>query len=901
MGWVRRLFGKRPTNTDIQRELDFHLAMERESRERRGVEPAEARRTALVDFGGVSRAYEDVRDVRGMTFRESLVQDLKIGLRMLARSPGYSLAAIAILALGIGANTAMFSVINGVLLEPLPFRDGHELVLVQHSAPKSNVADPAVSINELFDYRARLASVRNLVEYHQMNFTLLNQGDPDRVDTGVVSANFFDMLGIKPLAGRTFIETDDDLGAPAVLVLAYEYWRDKFGGDTSVVGRVLQMNNRPHEIVGVLPPYPQYPRRNDVYMPTSACPFRSASEQNLQQSHRSFAALNVFGRLAEGRTVEQATAEIASIAEGFARDYAPDYDNTRGFTGQARQLDETLVSGARTMLYTLVGITALVLLITCANVANLALARTVRRSREMAVRMALGAGRTRLVRQLVTESVLLSSIGGMAGLGLAWLTLDLLVGFIGRFTPRTGQIDIDGAVLAFTALASVLTGVAFGLAPAFSTGRRLTQAIRDGGAQAGEGGGRQRARAALVVAQVAVSFALLVGAALLLKSFYKLSSVPLGFSSESVMTAAITGNFSRQAQFTQLQQNILDRLRATPGVRAAAATNLVPQLITQPVPPPVVLEGVTAADGRRLEALASGASEGFFDALGVRLLAGRDFSRGDPVPPPPPPPGAPGAAPAPATPRPPLFAIINQSMAQFWNGADPIGRRFARPAQAALGANGAWFTVIGIVPDFHLYNVDAAVAPQFFVSINQGVAFGGRLIVRADGDPADVANTIRTTVHSLDSQIPVEELLTLDQLHGQQLTNPAVTTALLAIFAAIALLVTLAGLAGLVGTSVSQRTREFGLRMALGASRFSVLRLVLGQGLMLTVIGLALGLGGAYVFSQLVTQFLFETTRTDILVYVGAALLFIVATLVASAGPARRATGIDPLKALRTD
>ncbi|HET9268165.1 MAG TPA: ABC transporter permease, partial [Vicinamibacterales bacterium] len=863
------------------------------------VPPAEARRTTLVDFGGVSRTYEDVRDVRGMTFRESLAQDVRIGLRMLVRSPGYSLAAIAILALGIGANTAMFSVINGVLLEPLPFRDGDDLVLVRQSAPRSNVADASVSINELFDYRARLTSVRNLVEYHQMNFTLLNQGDPDRVDTGVVSANFFDMLGIKPLAGRTFIDTDDDLGAPAVLVLGFEYWRDKFGGDRSVVGRVLQMNNRPHEIVGILPPYPQYPRRNDVYMPTSACPFRSSSEQNLQASHRTFAGLSVFGRLAEGRSVEQATAEIAAIAESFPRDYEPDYAGTRGFTGQAQYLGETLVSGARAMLYTLVGITALVLLITCANVANLALARTVRRSREMAVRMALGAGRTRLMRQLVTESVLLSSIGGLAGLGLAWLSLDLLVGFMGRFTPRTGQIDIDGTVLAFTAVASVLTGVIFGLAPAFSTGRKLTQAIRDGGAQAGEGGGRQRARSALVVAQVAVSFALLVGAALLLKSFYRLSSVPLGFNSESVMTASITGNFSRATgprEFVELQHNILDRLRATPGVRAAAATNLVPQLLTQPVPPPLVIEGVAATDGRRFEALASAASEGFFAALEIPLLVGRDFSRSDPVRPPPPPPNTP-----PPVPLPPAYAIINQSMARFWNGVDPIGRRFARPAQAALGDRGLWFTVIGIVPDFHLYNVDTTVAPQYFVSMHQIGGAGGRLIVRADGDPADVARTIRTTVHAVDNQIPVEELLTLDQLHGQQLATPAVTTALLAIFAGVALLVTLAGLAGLVGTSVSQRTREFGLRMALGASRFSVLRLVLGQGLTLTVIGLLLGLGGAYVFSQLVTQFLFETTRTDILVYVVTALVFIAATLVASAGPARRATGIDPLKALRTE
>jgi predicted permease len=882
-GFFRRWFGgaHRPSDAEIQRELDFHLTMERESRERSGLDADQARRAALIAFGGVGRTREEVRDVRGVTFRESLTQDLRIGLRMLVRSPGYSLAVISILALGIGANTAMFSVINGVLLEPLPFKSGDELVLVQQSAPLSRVNDAGVSIPELVAYRSRLTSVQNLVEYHSMSFTLLKQGDPDRVDTGVVSANFFDMLGIKPLHGRTFIETDDDLGAPAVLVLGYDYWREKFGGDPAVIGRVLEMNNKPHTVVGVLPSYPQYPRRNDVYMPTSACPFRAEGERTMHENHRTFAGLRVFGRLAPDRSVEQATAEVAAIAGGFPQAHARDYQGVDGFTGQTRFLDEQLVSGARGMLYALVGVTALVLVLTCANVANLALARTVRRSREFAVRAALGAARLRLIRQLVTESVLLSSIGGLAGIGLAWLTLDLLVGFIGRFTPRTGQIDIDGAVLAFAAAASVLTGVAFGLAPAFATGRRLTSAIRDGGSQAGDGAGRQRVRSALVVAQVAVSFALLVGAALLLKSFYRLSTVPVGFNAESVMTAAVLGNFSRtNEQLIRMQQEVLERLRAAPGVRAAAATSLVPQLAVQPIPRPVLLEGRAATDGRNLDALGTFASDGYFDTLDVPMMAGRDFRPGDVT----------GA---------PRVAIINASMAKFWEGANPLGTRFARPVPPAQEAT--WLTVVGVVPDFHLYNVDAAVAAQFFLPIAQSPGAGGRLIVRADGTPGDVAKLIRTTVHAVDNQIPVEELFTLGELHGRQLATPAVTTALLSIFAGIALLVTLAGLAGLVGTSVSQRTREFGLRIALGASRLSVMRLVLGQGLVLAVIGLGLGLGGAYFFTQLVSQFLFETARTDWPTYAIAALVFLLATVAASAGPARRATSVDPLKALRSE
>ena len=442
---------------------------------------------------------------------------------------GYATAAILILALGIGANTAMFSVIDGVLMKPLPFRQGAELVLVQQSAPGSNVQDASVSIPELVAYRQRLTAVRDLVEYHSMSFVMLNQGEPDRVDTGVVSANFFEMLGITPALGRTFIDTDDDLGVEPVLVLSHEYWQQKFGGDKNVVGKIVEMNDHMHTIVGVLPAFPQYPRSNDVYMPTSACPFRAQGERTMQQNHRTFAGLRVFGRLTSGATAERASAEVGTIASGFDDAYPRDYQRAREFTGRAQPLQEQLVSNARPMLLAISGATMLVLLIACANVANLALARSVRRGREMALRAALAPGRGRLLRQLVTESVILSLAGGAIGIGLAWLSLDLLVTFIGRFTSRTQQIGIDGGVLAFALGASLLTGIIAGALPALSARRNLAHSMRDGGSQAGESGGRQRLRAVLVVAQVAVSFILLVGAALLLQSFYRLSAKPLGY------------------------------------------------------------------------------------------------------------------------------------------------------------------------------------------------------------------------------------------------------------------------------------------------------------------------------------------------------------------------------------
>jgi predicted permease len=876
---IRTLFGRRRFDNEVRRELDFHIAMEADRRVAAGLAASDARRAALRDFGGVSQVQEGIHDVRGLTFWDSLLQDVRFGLRTLRRSPGYTLAAVLILALGIGVNTTMFSVISGVLLKPLPFRSGGELVLVQQSATVSNVADAGVSIQELDDYRARLTAIRDLVEFHGMSFVLLNQGEPDRVDAGVVSANFFDMLGIRPLHGRTFIDEDDDIGAEAVLVLSHDYWREKFGGDPGVIGRVLQMNNRPHTVVGVLPAFPEYPRANDVYMSTSACPFRAQQQVQPALGHRSFAGLRVFGRLAPGATVESATTEVATVADSFNRDFAADHQRTQslGLAGRARGLQDQLTGDARPMLYALAAATALVLLIACANVANLALARTVRRGRELAVRTALGAGRLRLVRQLVTESLLVAGAGGALGILLAYLTLGMLVDFIGRFTPRTGQIEIDAGVLLFALAMSAVTGIVFGAAPALSARRTLVTTMRDGAAQGGDSASRQRFRAALVVAQIAVSFVLLVGAGLLLESFYRLASVPLGYAGDRVMTASYFGNFSRMQtpeEAHRVQSLMLERLRSTPGVLGAAVTNAVPQ-VTAASNPAIVIEGRPAKPGIRLEADPNVASAGYFDVLGVRLRDGRDFRPGDTLT---------------AT----RVAIINVSMAAFWEGANPIGERFR-------AGTGVPLTVIGIVDDFRLHGADRDLVAQFYVPETQVGFPVGQLLVRTAAEPHSIVPAIKAAVQAADPQLPVEDVQTLDELRGTRLATPGVTTALLTIFAAVALVITLAGIAGLIGTSVSQRTREFGLRMALGASRASVLQLVLRQGVLLVVMGLAIGLIGALQFTQLLAAYLFNTAPTEPATFVIVAGVFLAAALMATFGPARRATSVDPLRALRTE
>ncbi len=812
-------------------------------------------------------------------------RDVRYGARTLARSPGYSLIAALILALGIGANTAMFSVIHGVLLAPLPFRDSDELVLVRQEAPESNRPNAGVSIPELQEYRARLESVRDLVEYHRMSFTLLDQGEPDRVDTGVVSANFFDVLGVHPVLGRSFVDSDDDLGADAVLILSHEYWIRKFGADPHVVGRVLEMNNRPHTVVGVLPSYPQYPQANDVYMPTSACPFRAQAEAS-PTSHRSFSILQVFGRLAPGATAERASGEIAEIAHSFERDHPQDYEAARaeGLTGEAEPLEEALVSKARAALYVLVGVALLVLIIASANVANLSLARTLRRSRELAVRTALGSSRGRLLRQLVTENLLLSSAGGVLGVVFAWLSTGLLVGFVERFTSRTGQIGLDAPVLAFALLVSVATGVVSALAPALAARRSLASDLRDGGAQAGVGRERHRLRSGLVVAQVAVSFALVVGAALLLESFYRLATTPLGFETQHVMTAAIYGNFTSRARPEDQQRfdtQVLGELRASPGIRAASLTAAVPQSSIVPGRVPVTLEGFDDGGRREFEADRNFASDQYFETLGVPLLAGRDFRPGD-------------------TADAPRVAIVNQSMARFWQGADPVGRRFTTPGSGSQGP--FTFTVIGVAADYRLYDVARENPAQYYLAVSQNPGRGTRVLVRVAGDPGSAVPAIKEAVHRADPKTPVEDLATIAQIRSStQLAEPRLTATLLSVFALVALAITLAGIGGVIGTSVSQRTRELGVRMALGASRRSVLHTVLRQGLILVAAGIAVGSAGAALFGRLLASFLFQTSATDPRVLAAVAALFLLVSVLAAAGPARRATAIDPLVALRTE
>jgi predicted permease len=865
---------------ELNAEVRFHLDMETEKLVRQGLDPATARAQALRNFGPMTRHVEATRDARGVGWVADSAQDLRYAARTLWKTPGYAAVAVLTLALGIGANAAIFSVVNGVLFTPLPYTNGQRLLLVNHAAPLANQQNFGVSIKELYDYREQLQSMDGLVEFHQMNFDLLRRGEPDRVATGVVSHNFFDVLGIQPLVGRTFADADDDEGAEAVLVLGYDYWTTRFGADPDIVGQVFQMNDRPHTVIGVLPDVPHYPNRVDLYMPTSACPFRSAAERNIVANRRAFSGLQVFGLVRDAVTFDAAATEVATVAQRFQQDFPNIYRTDTGFQARTSPVLAALTSTARPILWLLLATTGLVLLLACANVANLTLARMLRRDREFAMRAALGAGRGRLVRQLLAESTLLSVVAGTVGLAFAWATLGVLTRFVSRFTQRTDAIGLDPWVLLFTLGVAVVSGLVFGLVPALSTRTDVLPALKQGSTGSGVSMSRRRVQDTLVVAQVAVSVVLLVGASLLLASVWRLQRVDSGYRTDRVLAATVFGNFSKypdaQSQL-RLYEPLVERLNQLPGVEAAAITNAVPLVGVNPNETPFDIEGRTPDPARRPRGDVRVASPRYFETLGVPVRAGRAFTDLDHR-------------------EAQRVVVINQAMVRYWEGGDPIGARLS------TDDGGTWWTVVGIVGDVRQFGLDREAVPQAFIPLAQMPGgLGGRIMVRSAGDPTALARAVADAVHSLDADMPVEDVQTLEQVRSDSLARPRLTALLLAIFAGLAMIVTLAGVTGVIAANVSQRTREFGVRMALGATRTWVLTMVLRQGLALVSLGLVIGLTAAAAFSTALSAYLFDTPPRDPLVLIAVAATFLVAGVLACLGPARRATGVDPLVALRSE
>jgi putative ABC transport system permease protein len=815
---------------------------------------------------------------------EILKQDLTYAVRMMRKNLGFTVMATVILALGIGANTAIFSVVHAVLLRPLPYPNGQQLIFIRQQAQKQGLDDIQFSVHEIQDYREQNKTLTGLVEYHNMSFILLGHGDPDRVRSAVVSANYFDLFEVKPLLGRTFVPDDDKLGAPPVLLLSYQYWKNKFGSDPTIVGETFEMNDKVHTVVGVLPPLPQYPSESDVYMPTSACPHRSGKAMI---DNRDARMMEVFGRLKPGISVAQSNADFSTIAGRLKSEYPKSYPDNIGYTAKTMPLQEELTREARPTLLMLLAAAAFVLLIACANVANLMLARMSRRERELAVRTALGAGQSRILRQLFTESFLIALVGGLFGLAFAYSSLQLLTQFAARLTPRAHEIRIDGGVLAFTLLAALGTSIVFGTLSAIFTRANLSSSLKEGSSGAGAGRYKNRVRSALIVSQIAFSFILLIGAGLMLRSLIKIQQVSPGFVPEHVLAMRTTFSFSKYAkqdQVVDVIKKVLNRVQAEPGVVSASISGIYP------LEPEAISAGANAfsgpfmIEGRQVgpaEAPPVGnevvISEDYFRTLGIPLIKGREFADTDD-----------GG-------KDRQVVIINEALKrQFWPNEDPIGKRIS-------GDNGeTWVTIVGIVGDVREFGLDHPIAPEFYVPQSEA-SNPSALIVRTIADPRAMADALTRAVHDVDSQAAVNHVLTLEQARSESVASPRVTASLLAIFAALALLIAAAGIGGIMALTVSQRVREIGIRLALGARPSSILWMVLGQGLLLATLGVGIGIAGAVGLKTLVKSLLFGVTATDPATFAGVAFVLVAAAMIATYLPARRAAAVDPIIALRTE
>jgi putative ABC transport system permease protein len=872
---LRSLRSRLRLESELDSELRLHLELEAEKNRSSGMSADEARRAALISLGGVDQVKEEMRDAWGAGALEALQQDIRYGLRSLRQTPAFTVAVVLTLALGIGANSAIFSVVNGVLLRPLPYGEPERLVVVRQTLSQPQTPSLGFSEKELVDYRSASHALESLVEYHSMSFTLLGNREAERVQTGVVSPEFFDVLGVTPLLGRSFRAADDAPGADAVLMLSYDYWMRRHGGDPAIVGKVFRMNNRPHTVVGVLPDVPQFPNPNDVYMPSSACPFRSSAQT---RENRGARMLSVYGRLKPGTTLEQAKADVASVAGRIAADHADFYPKGGGFSASAVRLGDDLTLRAKPTLLVLLGAVACVLLIACANVANLMLSRMLRRSRELAMRAALGAGRGRLVRQLLTESTLLAVAGGAIGLGFAAAALKLLVAFTARFTPRASEVHVDAAVLGFTLVVSVLTGMLFGALPALTARPELAEVMKQESSRASSGFGPRRARSLLVVSQVAFSFMLLIVAGLMLRSFWKLQQIDPGFRSENVLTAGVGLNWSKYDSDDKVRgfgEELLRRLEADPEVRSAALSYNVPLGQSQPFNRHFQIEGRPVEESARPSLDFRVVSPRYFETIGQRLVSGRSFEAGDH---------------SKATP----VALVSESLARrYWGDKAPIGER------VSFGDEGEpWVTIVGVVGDVRYYGLDREPGLELYRPFAQQPGWGA-VMVRTRVEPTRAVAALGRAVHEIDPEQPVDRVRPLSEVRSESVARPRITAILLGIFAVLALLITAAGIGGVLALSVSQRTVEIGVRMAMGAARGSVLRMILEQGLGLVLAGLAMGLVGAVALSSVIERLLFGVPGTDPLTYAAVAALLLGVAALACLLPARRAASVDPLVALR--
>ena len=870
---------------EIVEELAQHLEQVYERSLKSGATEAHARQTALLELAGDDLLKEIQRSQKPLhqapvletSGRSNLLtdflHDLRYALRMQLKNPGFTIVAVIALALGIGANTAIFSVVNTVLLRPLPYKDPERLVMVWEDATKNGYPRDTPAAANFVDWRDQNQVFEGMAAIADESFNLTGAGDPERLEGRTVSANLFPMLGVEPQFGRVFTAAEDQPGSNRVVLLSYGLWQRRFGGDSNIVGQSLTLNGESYTVVGVLPARFQFPTSDDqVWVPIAFTPEQAAN--------RNRHYLQVVGRLKPGVTLAQAQTEMNTIASRLQQQY-PETNTDVG--AAVTSLHEHLVGDIKPALLILLGAVGLVLLIACANVANLLLARAAVRQKEIAVRVALGARRLRLIRQFLTESVLLSTLGGVVGLVIAYTGLVLLRTFIPENISQAREISIDLKVLGFTLFVSVATGVIFGLAPAIQAVRfNQSETLKEGGRDAATGGSGKRLRSLLVTAEVAISLVLLIGAGLLINSFVRLRNVDPGFRSDNLLTMKIVmpeSKYLDRERRIAFYTDLVQRVQSLAGVRSAAITTNLPlyrqgnsisvRIDGRPEPPP----------GQELIVVTRIISPGYFDTMTIPLLSGRKLSDQD-------------------TAATPTVAVVSETMARsFWPNEDPVGKRIAI---GEIRSDRDWINIIGVVKDVRQVKLTADPKPQMYLTYRQFGFFDSRdLVVKTDVDPASMAATVRKAVWDIDKDQPVSNIQTMEAILADSIARQRFSMVLLAIFAGVALVLAGVGIYGVMSYSVAQRTHEIGIRMALGAQTGAVLKLAVGYGMTLVIIGIVIGLVAAFALTRLMSTLLFGLTATDPTTFTLISILLILVAAIASYIPARRATKVDPIIALR--
>jgi putative ABC transport system permease protein len=856
----------------IVEELTQHLEDRYAEALAGGATPAEAERLTLAELSEGELLARELRRVERQVMQEPIVlgtnrrshmiadlwQDLRYGARTLLKQTGFTLVAVLTLALGIGANTAMFSVINAVLLRPLPFPEPERLMFVE-ARGIGNFAAP-----DFRDLATQNRSFEQLGAYREATFNLSGGSEPERVDGARVSASLLPALAVQPLHGRNLTAEEDREGGENVVLLSHRLWQRQFGADAGIVGRAIRLDEQGYTVIGVMPPEFNFPPNKELFVPLAL----NAFDLNNYQSY----FLTLIARLKPGVTRPQADAELATIIKPGER--GPRFGGLR-----VLGLQEALVGDVRTMMLVLMGAVGFVVLIACANLANLLLTAAARRRKEIAVRLSLGANRSRVVRQFLTESLLLALLGGLTGLFLAYAALGLVNASLPANVPRVGEVRLDGWVLGFTSALTLVVGLLFGTLPALRASQTaVTDAMKAGSHSLGGSFGQKRMRSLLVVSQVALTVVLLTGAGLLLKSFVRLQNVPLGFRPERLLTARVTlrgAAYARPPQRLSFADRLLEEVRRQPGMQEAALTSFLP-FATGNMGFGILMNG-QEREGRGMPiANFRSVSPDYFGVMGIPLLKGREFSSADHE-------------------RAPMVTVINETMAKrYWPNVDPLGQRIKETSNEAV-----WREIVGIVGSVRHRARGEEPRPEMFVPWSQRPVATLNVAVRTQVEAASFGTALHRAMAAIDPNLPIFEVRTMEERLFESVALPRFRAALLGVFAALALVMAVVGLYAVMAFSVAQRTHELGIRVALGAERRDVIGLVLRQGVTLVGIGVALGLAGAWALTRVLTTLLYEVTPTDPLTFLSVPVLLIVVAILACWLPARHASRVDPITALR--